>query len=186
VRFQAQKQGKKGERSPLERSERKQQEVNREATLRGSARHAPSTHLASDRMILCHVSSRQHVGPPESRRAGGRERRVGEISEGRLFGRLFGPENLRQELQGVGLELNELETDVEPGWSARRQPLDPHNFRRVCDGRNICKKELHLQELADLELVVAEDTDAAEADVDGLPLTGEKLHSGRATVDRSP
>jgi hypothetical protein len=105
----------------------------------------------------------------------------------RLDWRLFGwPEDLRQELQRIGLELNELETDVEAGRSTRREVLDPHDFGRVSDGWNVSKEELHLEKLADLHLVVAVDANAAEADVDGLPLASEKLHPGRANVERGP
>jgi hypothetical protein len=100
---------------------------------------------------------------------------------------LFGwPEDLRQELQRIGLELNELQTDVEAGRSTRREALDPHDFGGVSDGWNVSKEELHLEKLADLHLVVAVDADAAEADVDGLPLASEKLHPGRPNVERSP
>jgi hypothetical protein len=109
------------------------------------------------------------------------------MSEGRLFDWLFGrPENLGQELQGVGLELNELETHVETGGSTRWQPLDPHHFRRVSNRRNVRKEEFHLEKLADLELVVAENANAAEADIDGFSLAGKKLHASGATVHCSP
>lgn len=54
-------------------------------------------------------------------------------------------EHLAQKLQRVGFELDKLQADVEPGRGAVRQPLDPHDFGRVGDGRHVHKKELHLQ-----------------------------------------
>jgi hypothetical protein len=119
--------------------------------------------------------------------AGGRAATPTSTSDTFLNGRLLGrPEDLGQKLQGLGFELNELEAYVVASRSARRQPLDPHDLSRVCDGRNVCKKELHLEKLADFHLVVAVDANAAEADVDRLPLASEKLHSGRANIERCP
>jgi hypothetical protein len=98
-----------------------------------------------------------------------------------VFGRA---EDLAQELEGVGFELNELESDVETSRGVARQPLDPHHLRRVRNRRNVCKKEFHFQELADAELVVAVDADASETDVDRFPLASDELHPRRAAVER--
>ncbi len=95
-----------------------------------------------------------------------------------------GSEDLAQKLKSVGFELNELEPDVETSRGVARQPLDPHHLRRVRNRRNVCKKELHLQELANAKLVVAVDTDPSEADVDRFPLASDELHPSRAAVER--
>jgi hypothetical protein len=91
---------------------------------------------------------------------------------------------LAQKPQRIGLELNELQPYVEASDRAGWQALYPNHLGRVSNGRNIRKKELHLQQLADLEVVVAENADTAEADVDGLPLAGKELHPGGPAIER--
>ena len=93
-------------------------------------------------------------------------------------------QELAQKPQRIGLELNELQPDVEASDRAGWQALYPNHLGRVSNGRNIRKKELHLQQLADLEVVVTEDADTAEADVDGLPLASKELHPGGPAIER--
>jgi hypothetical protein len=104
---------------------------------------------------------------------------------GPLFGLVaWRSQELAQKPQRIGLELNELQPNVEASDRAGWQALYPNHLGRVSNGRNIRKKELHLQQLADLEVVVAENADAAEADVDGLPLAGKELHPGGPAIER--
>jgi hypothetical protein len=100
-----------------------------------------------------------------------------------LFGR---PQDLEKKFRRTGLQLDELQAHVEPRGSAVRKALDPHHLSRISRRRHVREEELHLEKLADPRLVVAVDPNAAEADIDGLTLAGEKLHAGRAAVQRNP
>jgi hypothetical protein len=92
------------------------------------------------------------------------------------------PEELTEKQKRVRLELNELQSDVEARHRAGWQALDPDHLGRVRNWGNVRKKELHLQQLADFELVIAEDTDSPQADVDGLLLASKELHPGWTAI----
>jgi hypothetical protein len=101
-----------------------------------------------------------------------------------LFGLVAGgAEELGQETEGVGFELYELQPDVEASNRAWGKTFDPDHLSRVSDGWNVRKKELHLQQLADFQLVVAVDTHPAQADVDRLLLASKELHACWTAVE---
>src|SRR5882672_686628 len=98
-----------------------------------------------------------------------------------LFG---GAENLQEKFRRSGLKLDELQAHVELRGPTIREALDPDDLARIGHGLYVREKELHLQQLAHLELVVAIDPNAAEADIDGLPLARKKRHARRAAIER--
>src|SRR5580658_1651094 len=99
----------------------------------------------------------------------------------RFFWRAY---NLEQHLDRLGLELDELETDVESRGRALFERVYPNDLRGVRHGRYIGQEELELQKLADFPILVAENAKPAQADVDGLAHPRQELHPGGPTIKR--